>query len=295
MKRIFLFLATNIAILVVLSIAWFVISSVFGLDPMHAAGGGLNHGTLLVFATIFGFGGAFISLWLSKPIAKWSTGAKIIDKPSNSAENWLLSTVQRQARQAGIGMPEVAIFDSPEPNAFATGATKNSSMVAVSTGLLQNMKQDEVEAVLGHEVSHIANGDMVTLTLIQGVLNTFVIFLSRVIGHFIDRVILKNDSGMGIGYFASVIVMQIILGIAAAAVVCWFSRKREFRADTGGAQLAGRRKMVDALARLQSYQGGASTLPDNMAAFGIRGGAMARVFSTHPPLEERIAALQKGG
>lgn len=293
MKRIFLFLATNIAILVVLSIAWFVISSVFGLDPMHAAGGGLNHGTLLVFATIFGFGGAFISLWLSKPIAKWSTGAKVIDKPSNSAENWLLSTVQRQARQAGIGMPEVAIFDSPEPNAFATGATKNSSMVAVSTGLLQNMKQDEVEAVLGHEVSHIANGDMVTLTLIQGVLNTFVIFLSRVIGHFIDRVILKNDSGMGIGYFVSVIVMQIILGIAAAAVVCWFSRKREFRADTGGAQLAGRRKMVDALARLQSYQGGASTLPDNMAAFGIRGGAMARVFSTHPPLEERIAALQK--
>ncbi|WP_043768179.1 protease HtpX [Algiphilus aromaticivorans] len=294
MKRIFLFLATNIAILVVLSIAWFVISSVFGLDPMHAAGGGLNHGTLLVFATIFGFGGAFISLWLSKPIAKWSTGAKVIDKPSNSAENWLLSTVQRQARQAGIGMPEVAIFDSPEPNAFATGATKNRSMVAVSTGLLQNMKQDEVEAVLGHEVSHIANGDMVTLTLIQGVLNTFVIFLSRVIGHFIDRVILKNDSGMGIGYFVSVIVMQIILGIAAAAVVCWFSRKREFRADTGGAQLAGRRKMVDALARLQSYQGGASTLPDNMAAFGIRGGAMARVFSTHPPLEERIAALQKG-
>lgn len=293
MKRIFLFLATNIAILVVLSIAWFVISSVFGLDPMHAAGGGLNHGTLLVFATIFGFGGAFISLWLSKPIAKWSTGAKVIDKPSNSAENWLLSTVQRQARQAGIGMPEVAIFDAPEPNAFATGATKNSSMVAVSTGLLQNMKQDEVEAVLGHEVSHIANGDMVTLTLIQGVLNTFVIFLSRVIGHFIDRVILKNDSGMGIGYFVSVIVMQIILGIAAAAVVCWFSRKREFRADTGGAELAGRRKMVDALARLQSYQGGASTLPDNMAAFGIRGGAMARVFSTHPPLEERIAALQK--
>lgn len=293
MKRIFLFLATNIAILVVLSIAWFVISNVFGLDPMHAAGGGLNHGTLLVFAAIFGFGGAFISLWLSKPIAKWSTGAKVIDKPGNSAENWLLSTVQRQARQAGIGMPEVAIFDSPEPNAFATGATKNSSMVAVSTGLLQNMEQDEVEAVLGHEVSHIANGDMVTLTLIQGVLNTFVIFLSRVIGHFIDRVILKNDSGMGIGYFVSVIVMQIILGIAAAAVVCWFSRKREFRADTGGAQLAGRRKMVDALARLQSYQGGASTLPDNMSAFGIRGGAMARVFSTHPPLEERIAALQK--
>ena len=293
MKRIFLFLATNIAILVVLSIAWFVISSVFGLQPMQGAGGGLNHGTLLVFSLIFGFGGAFISLWLSKPIAKWSTGAKVIEKPSNSAENWLLSTVQRQARQAGIGMPEVAIFDSPEPNAFATGATRNSSLVAVSSGLLQGMKQDEVEAVLAHEVSHIANGDMVTLTLIQGVLNTFVIFLSRVIGHFIDRVILKNEQGYGLGYFASVIVLQILLGIAASAVVCWFSRKREFRADAGGAQLAGRRKMVDALSRLQSYQGGASTLPENMSAFGIRGGAMAKLFSTHPPLEARIAALQQ--
>ncbi|MEQ9478819.1 MAG: protease HtpX [Algiphilus sp.] len=292
MKRIFLFVMTNIAILAVLSVAWFVISSFFGLDPMQTAQGGLNYVTLLVFATLFGFGGAFISLWLSKPIAKWSTGAKVISQPSNSAEAWLVNTVQRQARQAGIGMPEVAIFDSPEPNAFATGATKNSSLVAVSTGLLQGMKQDEVEAVLGHEVSHIANGDMVTLTLIQGVLNTFVIFLSRVIGHFIDRVILKNEQGYGIGYFVSVIVLQIILGIAASAVVCWFSRRREFRADAGGAKLAGKRKMVDALARLQSYQGGQSRLPEQMSAFGIRGGAMAKMFSTHPPLEARIAALQ---
>ncbi|MCK5770385.1 protease HtpX [Algiphilus sp.] len=293
MKRIMLFVATNIAILAVLSVAWFVISSFLGLDPMMDAQGGLDYFTLLIFAAIFGFGGAFISLLLSKPIAKWSTGAKVISQPSNSAESWLINTVQRQARQAGIGMPEVAIFDSPEPNAFATGASRNKALVAVSTGLLRGMKQDEVEAVLGHEVSHIANGDMVTLTLIQGVLNTFVIFLSRVIGHFIDRVILKNEQGYGLGYFASVIVLQILLGIAASAVVCWFSRKREFRADAGGAQLAGRRKMVDALSRLQSYQGGASTLPENMSAFGIRGGAMAKLFSTHPPLEARIAALQQ--
>ena len=293
MKRIMLFVATNIAILAVLSVAWFVISSFLGLDPMMDAQGGLDYFTLLIFAAIFGFGGAFISLLLSKPIAKWSTGAKVISQPSNSAESWLINTVQRQARQAGIGMPEVAIFDSPEPNAFATGASRNKALVAVSTGLLRGMKQDEVEAVLGHEVSHIANGDMATLTLIQGVLNTFVIFLSRVIGHFIDRVILKNEQGYGLGYFASVIVLQILLGIAASAVVCWFSRKREFRADAGGAQLAGRRKMVDALSRLQSYQGGASTLPENMSAFGIRGGAMAKLFSTHPPLEARIAALQQ--
>ena len=293
MKRIMLFVATNIAILAVLSVAWFVISSFLGLDPMMDAQGGLDYFTLLIFAAIFGFGGAFISLLLSKPIAKWSTGAKVISQPSNSADSWLINTVQRQARQAGIGMPEVAIFDSPEPNAFATGASRNKALVAVSTGLLRGMKQDEVEAVLGHEVSHIANGDMVTLTLIQGVLNTFVIFLSRVIGHFIDRVILKNEQGYGLGYFASVIVLQILLGIAASAVVCWFSRKREFRADAGGAQLAGRRKMVDALSRLQSYQGGASTLPENMSAFGIRGGAMAKLFSTHPPLEARIAALQQ--
>ena len=292
MKRIFLFLLTNIAVLAVLSIAWMVISTVFDIQPMLDETGGLNLVTLLIFSAIFGFGGSIISLLISKPMAKWTTKAQVITQPRNSMEAWLVSTVQRQARQAGIGMPEVAIYDSPEPNAFATGASRNKALVAVSTGLMRSMSQDEVEAVLGHEVSHVANGDMVTLTLIQGVVNTFVIFLSRVIGHFIDRVILKNEEGYGIGYMVSVIVLQIVLGIAASAIVCWFSRQREFRADAGGGRLAGNRKMVSALERLKSFQGAQSQLPEQMTAFGIRGGAMGKLFTTHPPLDERIARLQ---
>jgi heat shock protein HtpX len=295
MKRVMLFVATNIAVLLVLSVVWMVVVNVFGLQPMLDEAGGLNLQVLLIFSAIFGFGGALISLFLSKPIAKWSTKAQVIDQPRNSSEAWLVSTVQRQARQAGIGMPEVAVYDSPEPNAFATGANRNKALVAVSTGLLQSMSQDEVEAVLGHEIGHVANGDMITLTLIQGVVNTFVIFLSRVIGHFIDRVILKNERGYGIGYFASVIVLQILLGILASAIVCWFSRWREFRADAAGAHLAGRRKMISALERLKRYQETPNQLPQQMQAFGIRGGRMGRMFMTHPPLEERIARLQQGG
>lgn len=293
MKRIFLFLATNIAILVVLSIAWFVISSVFGLDPMHAAGGGLNHGTLLVFATIFGFGGAFISLWLSKPIAKWSTGAKVIDKPSNSAENWLLSTVQRQARQAGIGMPEVAIFPAPEPNAFATGANKNDSLVAVSVGLLRQMNADEAEAVLAHEISHIANGDMVTMALVQGVLNTFVIFLARVVAQLINSFVARgsNNGGLGfLGYFAVVMVMEMVFGILANIIAMWFSRKREFRADAGSAQLVGPAKMIAALQRLKNGQ--ESQLEGQLVAFGING-KRSELFASHPSLDDRIEALRR--
>jgi heat shock protein HtpX len=291
MKRVLLLIATNIAVLVVLSI----VLRLLGVDRILDEGGyGINYEALLVMSAVVGFGGAFISLAISKWMAKASTGAKVIDKPRNSAEAWLLQTVQRQARQAGIGMPEVAVYDSPDLNAFATGMNRNNALVAVSTGLLQNMGQDEVEAVLGHEISHVANGDMVTLTLIQGVVNTFVFFLARVIGHVIDRVVLKNERGHGIGYFVTVIVAQIVLGILASTIVCWFSRQREFRADAGGARLAGSGKMIGALQRLQAAHAPAQ-LPEQLAAFGINGGlatGLKRLFMTHPPLEQRIEALK---
>ncbi|WP_312511727.1 protease HtpX [Massilia sp.] len=289
MKRIFLFLATNMAIMLVLSLS----ASLLGVNRFLTSNG-LNLGMLLAFAALMGFGGSFISLLISKPIAKWSTGARVITQPSNSTEQWLLNTVAAQAQKAGIGMPEVAIYEG-EPNAFATGATKNSSLVAVSTGLLQSMNQDEVEAVLAHEVAHIANGDMVTLTLIQGVVNTFVIFLARIVGYFVDSMLRKNDeesSGPGIGYMVTVIVCEIVFGILASIIVAWFSRQREFRADRGAATIMGREQpMIAALRRLGGIAEG--ELPKNMSAFGIsgKGGAMA-LFSSHPPIEERIAALQ---
>lgn len=288
MKRILLFLATNIAVLIVLS----VVASLLGADH-YLTRNGLNLPQLLVFSAVFGMGGSFISLAMSKWMAKMSTGAQVIKEPRNAAEAWLLATVEREARAAGIGMPEVAIYEAPEPNAFATGMSRNSALVAVSTGLMQAMNQDEVEAVLGHEVSHIANGDMVTLTLIQGVLNTFVIFLSRAIGYAIDNAMRRDDdrSGPGIGYFISSLVLQILFGILASMIVAWFSRQREFRADAGGARLAGRRKMIAALERLKAMHE-PSSLPKSMAAFGIAGG-VASLFSTHPPLEVRIEALQK--
>jgi len=291
MTRIFLFLATNIAIMIVLSITL----SLFGFEGyMDAQGINLDIPALLVFCAVFGFGGSFISLAISKWMAKRSTGAKVIEQPANETERWLLMTVQRQAQQAGIGMPEVAIFPSPSPNAFATGMNRNKALVAVSEGLLNNMSRDEVEAVLGHEIAHVANGDMITLTLIQGVLNTFVMFLSRVIGHFVDRVILKNERGHGIGYYVTMIAAEILLGILAAMIVMWFSRKREFRADEGGAKLAGRNKMISALEALKRASG-QEALPDQLAAFGIAGGlgsGIKRFFMSHPPLDERIAALK---
>ena len=284
MKRVFLLIATNIAVILVLS----VVASVLGVDRFLTENG-LNLGALLGFSAVFGFGGAFISLAMSKWMAKRSTGARVITEPSNASEMWLLNTVQRQARTADIGMPEVAIFDAAEPNAFATGMNRNSALVAVSTGLLRNMQQDEVEAVLGHEVSHVANGDMVTLTLVQGVLNTFVMFLSRVVGYFVDRTIFRTERGVGPGYYISVLVLQMVFGILATMIVCWFSRQREFKADAGGAHLAGKRKMIAALERLQRGQA-QSTLPESVEAFGIIGAK--KLFMTHPPLEERIAALK---
>ena len=288
MKRIFLFLVTNIAVVVTLS----VVASVLGINQYITAQG-IDFGALLMFAAVFGFGGAFISLAISKWSAKMAVGAQVIESPRNSAEYWLVDTVKRQAQAAGIGMPEVAIYDSPEVNAFATGMSRNNALVAVSTGLLERMTREEAEAVLGHEVSHVANGDMVTLTLIQGVLNTFVIFLSRAIGYFVDRVVLKNQEGPGLGYFLTHIVLEILFGILASIVVMWFSRQREFRADAGGARLAGRGKMIAALQRLQSLQE-ESHLPEKVAAFGIKGGkpGWMALFSTHPPLEQRIEALR---
>jgi len=289
MKRVILFLATNVAIMLVLSVS----ASLLGVNRFLTSNG-LNLGMLLAFAALMGFGGSFISLLISKPIAKWSTGARVITQPSNSTEQWLLNTVAAQAQKAGVKMPEVAIYEG-EPNAFATGATKNSSLVAVSTGLLQSMNQDEVEAVLAHEVAHIANGDMVTLTLIQGVVNTFVIFLARIVGYFVDSMLRKNDeesSGPGIGYMVTVIVCEIVFGILASIIVAWFSRQRELRADRGAATIMGRAQpMVAALRRLGGISEG--ELPKNMSAFGIsgKGGALA-LFSSHPPIEERIAALQ---
>jgi len=292
MKRVLLFALTNIAILVVLSIA----VRLLGLDR-YLTEQGIDYGSLLVFAAIFGMGGAFISLMLSKWSAKRMVGAQVIEQPSNATEQWLWDTVSRQAKAAGIGMPEVAIYEAPEVNAFATGMNKNHALVAVSSGLLRAMERDEAEAVLGHEVAHVANGDMVTLALIQGVLNTFVIFLSRVIGHVIDRVVFKTQRGYGPGFMVVSIVAQLVLGVLASIIVMWFSRRREFRADAGGAQYAGRAKMIAALRRLQQQQG-ASTLPEKMTAFGISGpigGGLKRLFMTHPPLEERIAALQAQG
>ena len=292
MKRIGLFILTNIAVLAVMS----VVLSLIGFQGyLDETGTNLNLQALLVFSAVLGFTGSFISLAMSKWMAKRATGARVIESPSNSTENWLLATVQRQAREAGIACPEVAVYDSPEPNAFATGMNKNKALVAVSTGLLRHMNQDEVEAVLGHEVSHVANGDMVTLALIQGVVNTFVIFLSRVIGFIVDRVILKNERGLGIGYFVTSIVAQIVLGILAQTIVMWFSRRREFRADRGGASLAGRQKMISALGALQRVSN-PQGLPDSMDAMGIatgRGSGLKRLFMSHPPLEERIRALQE--
>jgi heat shock protein HtpX len=293
MKRIFLFVATNIAVLLVLSISANILIKVFGIEEMP---GGLNLQALIIFAAVLGFGGSFISLAMSKWMAKRATGAQVIEQPRNSTEQWLFETVRRQAKQAGIGMPEVAVYNAPDINAFATGMRRDSALVAVSTGLLEAMDKDEAEAVLGHEITHVANGDMVTLALIQGVLNTFVIVLSRVIGYFVDRVLLKNDRGVGIGFFVSSIVAQIILGILASMIVMWFSRQREFRADAGGAKLAGRDKMIAALQRLKAAHEPAQ-LPEQMAAFGISGqreGGWKRLFMSHPPLDERIAALQRG-
>lgn len=288
MKRIALFLLTNVAVVLVLGI----VASLLGVNRYLTANG-LNLGALLGFAFIMGFGGAIISLLISKPVAKWSAGVQVISQPRNQDEVWLVETVRKLVDKAGIGMPEVGIFEG-DPNAFATGAFKNSALVAVSTGLLQSMTHEEIEAVLGHEVAHIANGDMVTMTLIQGVMNTFVVFLSRVIGYAVDGFLNKNSenrSGPGIGYYATTIVLDILLGFVAAIIVAWFSRQREFRADAGAAQLMGRRQpMINALARL----GGVHTaeLPKSMAAMGIAGG-IGKLFSTHPPIEERIAALQR--
>jgi heat shock protein HtpX len=291
MKRVFLFLATNIAVLVVLSI----VLSLIGFEGiLDEQGVDLDLGQLLIFAALFGFGGSFVSLAISKWSAKRMTGAKVITQPSGPVETWLFETVRRQAREAGIGMPEVAIYDAPEPNAFATGARRDNALVAVSTGLLRGMKREEVEAVLAHEVSHVAHCDMVTLTLIQGVVNTFVIFFSRVIGHLVDRLVFRTERGHGPGFWIVTIVAQIFLGILASIIVMWFSRQREFRADAGGARLAGRERMIGALERLK--QGHNATLPDQLAAFGISGhraSGFKRLFMTHPPLDERIAALRR--
>ena len=287
MKRIFLFVLTNIAVVVVLG----VVASLLGVNRYLTANG-LNLGALLGFALVMGFGGAIISLLISKPMAKWSSGVRVIEQPQNADEAWIVETVRKFADKAGIGMPEVGIFEG-DPNAFATGAFRDSALVAVSTGLLYNMTREEVEAVIGHEVAHIANGDMVTMTLIQGVMNTFVVFLSRVIGYAVDSFLRKNDeesSGPGMGYYITTIVLDILLGFAAAIIVAWFSRQREFRADAGAAQLMGRKQpMINALARLGGVQAG--ELPKSVAAMGIAGG-IGQLFSTHPPIEERIAALQ---
>lgn len=292
-KRIGLFLATNIAIIFVLNITM----RLFGFDSfLDQQGVDLNLNALLVFAAVIGFSGSLISLAISKWTAKRMTGARVIGQPANSQERWLFETVQRQARQAGIGMPDVAIYDAPDVNAFATGMRRNSALVAVSTGLLNNMTQDEAEAVLGHEVSHVANGDMITLALIQGVVNTFVIFLSRVIGHVVDRVVFKTERGHGPAFLITSIIAEVVLGVLASIIVMWFSRQREFRADVGGASLAGREKMIAALQRLQRSSAQAH-LPDQMAAFGISGNmgkGIKRLFTTHPPLEERIERLRQG-
>jgi heat shock protein HtpX len=285
MKRIVLFLATNLAVMVVLSI----VVSVLGLDRWLTAEG-IDYTSLLAMSAVFGFGGAFISLLMSKFIAKWSTGAHVIDGSEGSTEYWLVQTVKKLADGAGVGMPEVAIYEGPA-NAFATGAFRNDALVAVSTGLIQSMSREEVEAVLGHEMSHVANGDMVTLTLIQGVLNTFVVFLSRVVGMIVDKAVFRTERGLGPGFYITSLVCQILFGVLASLIVAWFSRYREFRADAGSARLLGSpRPMVAALARLGGLQSGG--LPDSVKAFGIGGSGLGSLFATHPPIEARIAALQ---
>ena len=287
MKRIVLFIVTNLAVMLVLGIA----ANLLGLNRFLDANG-LNLGALLGFAALMGFGGAIISLLISKPMAKWSTGAQVINDSPDATHQWIVTTVKRFADQSGIQMPEVAVYQG-EPNAFATGAFKNSALVAVSTGLLAGMNREEVEAVIGHEITHVANGDMVTMTLIQGVMNTFVVFLSRVIGYFVDRVVLRNERGLGIGYYVTTIVLDIVLGVLAAIIVAWFSRQREFRADRGAADMMGRpQPMMNALARLGGLPPG--ELPKTVQAMGISGapsGLMA-LFSSHPPIEQRIRALQ---
>jgi heat shock protein HtpX len=289
MKRILLFVVTNLAVMLVLGLA----ASLLGVNRFLTANG-LNLGALLGFAALMGFGGAIISLLMSKPMAKWTTGAKIINDSTDPTHRWIVGTVQTFSQKAGIGMPEVAIYDG-EPNAFATGAFKNSALVAVSTGLLHSMNRDEVEAVIGHEVAHVANGDMVTMTLIQGVMNTFVVFLSRVIGYFVDKVVLRNNNdGPGIGYYVTTIVLDIVLGVLAAVIVAWFSRQREYRADAGAAALMGRKQpMINALARLGGMDPG--QLPQSVAAMGIssRPSGLMALFSSHPPIEDRIRALQQ--
>ncbi|HET6913748.1 MAG TPA: protease HtpX [Rhodanobacteraceae bacterium] len=291
MRRILLFIGTNLGVVLLLGI----IVHFLGLDRFAAVQGVGGFWPLLGFAAVFGFGGAFISLAMSKSIAKWTTGAQVIAEPRSPDERWLFDTVRHHSEKAGIGMPDIAIYDGPEMNAFATGASRNHALVAVSTGLLRGMNRDEVDAVLGHEITHVANGDMVTMTLLQGVLNTFVIFLARVVGRIVDGAIGGNNrDGGGIGYFAVVMILQLVFGLIASVIVMAFSRRREFRADAGGARLAGRDRMIAALQRLQA-QHGASTLPQAMAAFGISDRAaqgLSRLWMSHPPLEERIAALR---
>ncbi|MCF6253045.1 MAG: protease HtpX [Methylococcaceae bacterium] len=288
MMRIMLFLATNVAIMIVISIVF----SVLGIgSTLQANGVDLNLNALLIMSAIIGMTGSVISLAISKWSAKRAMGVHVIETPQNQTEQWLVSLVARQAKAAGIGMPEVGIFQTPEPNAFATGMSRNNALVAVSTGLLQAMNQDEVEAVVGHEISHVANGDMITMALMQGVVNTFVYFFASIIGHFVDRVILKNERGHGIGYFITQIVAQIVLSFLASILVMWFSRYREFHADKGGARLAGKEKMISALRALQRAHS-PEDLPGQLAAFGINGSGAKKLFMSHPPLEERIAALQ---
>jgi len=289
MKRVFLLIATNLAVMVLLSI----VVSVLGLDRWLMAEG-INYTQLLLFSAVFGFGGAFVSLLMSKPLAKWSVGAQVIDGSEGSTQYWLVQTVHNLAAKAGVGKPEVAIYEGA-PNAFATGAFKNDSLVAVSTGLLQSMDRSEIEAVLGHEMTHVSNGDMVTLTLIQGVLNTFVFFLSRVVGFIVDKLVFKTERGVGPGFYVTVIVSQIVFGILASIIVAWFSRRREFRADAGSAGLLGSpQPMIAALSRLGSVQSGG--LPDQVKAFGINSDSrLFQLFATHPPIEVRIAALQGRG
>ena len=288
MMRILLFLATNVAILIVISIVF----SIFGIgSTLQANGVDLNLNALLVMSAVIGMTGSFISLAISKWSAKRAMGVHVIESPQNQTEQWLMSVVAKQAKEAGIDMPEVGIFQTPEPNAFATGMSRNNALVAVSTGLLHNMNQDEVEAVVGHEISHVANGDMITMALMQGVVNTFVYFFASIIGHFVDRVILKNEEGHGMGYYITQMIAQVALSFLASMLVMWFSRYREFHADAGGARLAGNEKMISALRALQR-QHNPEDLPGQLAAFGISGGGAQKLFMSHPPLEERIAALQ---
>ena len=291
MKRIFFFIITNIAILLVLSI----FLSLLGFTGILQSNGiDLDYNSLMLFSLVFGMGGSFISLYMSKWMAKSLAGVKVIKSPNNQFESWYVQIVERQSETLGIKVPEIGIFNSPSPNAFATGSSKNNSLVALSTGLIESMNKDEIEAVIGHEMSHVANGDMVTLSLIQGIINAFVIFFSRVIGHFVDRVILKNERGYGIGYFFTVIFAQVILGILASTIVCWFSRRREFRADFGGAQLTSKEAMISSLRTLEKMS--AAKLPDQMLAFGIsnqgNSQTLRKLFSTHPPIRERILALE---